>query len=86
MRGLSCSAACGIFLEQGLNPCLLHWQVDSLLLSHQGSPQELFLETTGTPQVTVLSYINTWLRLRFLQIERLWQTCIEQDYLEPFFK
>ena len=27
----------GIFLTQGSNPCLLHWQVDSLLLSHQGS-------------------------------------------------
>jgi len=26
---LSCSATCGIFWEQGLNPCLLHWQVDS---------------------------------------------------------
>ena len=28
----------GIFLTQGLNPHLLHWQVDSLPLSHQGSP------------------------------------------------
>ena len=28
--GLSCSAACGIFLVQGSNPCLLHWQADSL--------------------------------------------------------
>ena len=28
----------GIFPSQGLNPCFLHWQVDSLLLSHQGSP------------------------------------------------
>ena len=28
----------GIFLIQGLNLCLLHWQADSLLLSHQGSP------------------------------------------------
>ena len=27
-----------IFPTQGLNPCLLHWQVDSLLLSNQGSP------------------------------------------------
>ena len=27
-RGLSCSPACGIFLDQGLNPCPLHWQVD----------------------------------------------------------
>ena len=29
----------GIFLSQGLNLSLLHWQVDSLPLSHQGSPQ-----------------------------------------------
>ena len=27
----------GIFWTQGLNPDLLHWQVDSLPLSHQGS-------------------------------------------------
>ena len=26
---LSCSEACGIFLEQGLNLCPLHWQADS---------------------------------------------------------
>ena len=24
---LSCSKACGILLDQGSNPCLLHWQV-----------------------------------------------------------
>ena len=29
---------CGIFLDQGLNPCLLCWQLDSLPLSHQGCP------------------------------------------------
>ena len=28
----------GIFPNQGLNPCLLHYQVDSLPLRHQGSP------------------------------------------------
>ena len=28
----------GIIPDQGSNLCLLHWQVDSLLLSHQGSP------------------------------------------------
>ena len=28
----------GIVLTQGLNPHLLHWQVDSLQLSHLGSP------------------------------------------------
>ena len=30
----------GIFLDQGLNPYILHWQVDSLPLSHQRSPPE----------------------------------------------
>ena len=28
-HGLSCSAVCGIFLDQGSNPCPLHWQADS---------------------------------------------------------
>ena len=28
----------GIFPTQGTNPRLLHWQVDFLPLSHQGSP------------------------------------------------
>ena len=38
IQGLSCSAACGIFMDQGSNPCFLHWQANSLLLSHQESP------------------------------------------------
>ena len=38
-HGLSCSTACGIFPDQRLKSCLLHWQMDSLPLSHQGSPQ-----------------------------------------------
>ena len=37
-HGLSCSTICGIFLDQGSNPCLLHQHVDSLPLSHQGNP------------------------------------------------
>ena len=37
-HGPSCSAACGIFPDQGLNPCPLHWQGDSRPLHHQGSP------------------------------------------------
>ena len=39
-HGLSCSAACGIFPDQGSNPYPLHWQADSQPLRHQGSPQE----------------------------------------------
>ena len=39
--GLSCSEACGIFLDQRSNLCLLHWQADSLPLTHPGSPLRL---------------------------------------------
>ena len=37
-HGPSCSTACGIFPDQGSNPCPLHWQADSQPLRHQGSP------------------------------------------------
>ena len=37
-HGPSCSAACGIFPDQGSSPCPLHWQADSQPLHHQGSP------------------------------------------------
>ena len=37
-HGLSCSMAWGIFADQGSNLCLLHWHVNSLPLSHHGSP------------------------------------------------
>ena len=37
-HGPSCSAACGIFPDQGSNPCPLHWQADSQPLCHKGSP------------------------------------------------
>ena len=36
----SCSAACGVFPDQGSNPCPLHWQADSQPLRHQGSPNQ----------------------------------------------
>ena len=41
-HGPSCSAACGIFPDQGSNPCPLHWQADSQPLRHQGSPELWF--------------------------------------------
>ena len=42
VHGLSCSQACGIFPDQGSNPCPLHRQANSYPLSHQGSPSNLF--------------------------------------------
>ena len=43
-RGLSCFAACGIFLGQGSNQRPLGWQVDSYPLHHQGSGGFYFLK------------------------------------------
>ena len=37
---------CGIFLDQGSNPCPLHWQTGSYPLHHQGSPNPLLLIPT----------------------------------------
>ena len=44
-HGPSRSAACGIFPDQGSNPCPLHWQADSQPLRHQGSPPLCFCDT-----------------------------------------
>ena len=41
-HGPSRSVACGIFPDQGPNPCPLHWQADSQPLRHQGSPWTYF--------------------------------------------
>ena len=46
----------GIFLTQGLNPHLLHWQADSLPMSHVGSPQ--------------LSYIAMEIDVHYISIKR----------------
>ena len=42
-HGLSCSATCGVFLDQGWYLCPLHWQIDSKTLDHQGSPKTICL-------------------------------------------
>ena len=41
-HGLSCSVACGIFPDQGSNPCPLHWQADSTT-APPGKPPCIFL-------------------------------------------
>ena len=45
-HGPSCSAACGIFPDQGSNPCPLHRQADSQPLRHQGSPVPLYFNVS----------------------------------------
>ena len=36
------AVTCGIYPDQESNQCLLHWQVDSLPVNHQGSPSGQF--------------------------------------------
>ena len=62
---LSCPTACGLFLDQGLNPCPLHWQMDSLPWSYQGSPNLFFKNiytllrhNSHSIQLTDLRHIN----------------------------
>ena len=55
---LSCSGACGIFPDLGLNLCLLHWQADSLPLSCQGSPMWTILKVLiGCVTISLLLFM-----------------------------
>ena len=54
---LSGSVVCGIFQDQGLDWCLLHWQADSLPLSHQGSPAYVILKFYMN-QFVKINYFN----------------------------
>ena len=54
-HGPSCSAACGIFPDQGLNPCPLHWQADYQPLCHQGSPITVILNSLIITKIYVIS-------------------------------
>ena len=54
----SAVAACRIFPDQGWNLCLLHWQADSLPLSHQRSPRSCFsLSHNPHPRLTFISLL-----------------------------
>ena len=59
--GPSCSAACGIFPDQGSNPCPLYWQADSQPLRHQRSPIWILICKTNEvfiPQLTIFYYYH----------------------------
>ena len=58
---LSCSAACGIFLDQGLNLCPLHWQADSQPLRHQGSPCTASYERFYVGTYSTATTLHVWL-------------------------
>ena len=74
-HGLSCSAACGIFPDQGPNPCPLHWQADSQPLRHQGSPYVLdFNKPPKAHQetITFTNYIDYQKSFSFAESSKIW--------------
>ena len=59
-HGPSCPVACGIFPDQGSNPCPVHWQADSQPLHHQGSPIINILTTVESAVITSFSFLIFW--------------------------
>ena len=78
-HGPSCSAACGIFPDQGSNPCPLHWQADSQPLCHQGSPQ-LFIFNAVFLNLQPKEGHNILRTLRILQYEKLGFKPLQDSY------
>ena len=93
---LSCSAACGIFPDQGLNPCPLNWQTDSQPLRHQGSPIGIVLLSLAI-WLGIQWYFALWFKFAFLwwlmklrsfsyvywlfEYLLLWNACSEGQYI-----
>ena len=59
-HGLSYSVTCGIFLGQGLNPCLRHCQADSLPVNLQGSPLVKFLSGISIAISALIWFSFAW--------------------------
>ena len=74
-HGPSRSAACGIFPDQGSNPCPLHWQADSQSLRHQGSPCQSALKKAA--EYTVID------AEKFLHLKAVWGTVSTLKSLVP---
>ena len=82
---LSCSEAWGMFPDQGLNPCPLHWEAESYPLCHQGilsSPILMHVSKSSSflrlniiaLHVYTIFYLSIHL-LRWLSWQRVWQQC-----------
>ena len=62
-HGPGCSAACGIFPDQGSNLCPLHRQADSQPLRHQGSPSRYFLISLLISSFTPWLFSSIWFNI-----------------------
>ena len=80
--GLSCSAARGIFPDQGSNPCPLHWQEDSQPLRHQGSPKVVFWSSSLLVELFCFVHIKNLVTYKkdnfilFFDLENFFFSCL----------
>ena len=70
-HGLSCSTACGIFPDQGSNPCPLNWQADSQPLHHQESPICGLFDNNHSDRCEVITHLGFVFSLMNSDIEYL---------------
>ena len=84
---LSCPVACGILLDQGSNPCPLHWQAYSWPLDHQGSLLLVFIYlwyflnfwASQGQLICLFSSGSTWIELGFqsiIPLQGVWELCL----------
>ena len=67
-HGLSCSVACGIFLDQGLNPCPLHlWQILNHCTTKEAPDQLIFFFL----KYIIYLFIYLWLCWVFVSVQGL---------------
>ena len=58
VHGLSCPVTCGIFLDQGLNPCPLHWQANSQHWTTRKSVFPINVRELLAPQRRLYLHLN----------------------------
>ena len=81
VHGLSCSMACGIFLDQGLHPCFLHWQADLFTTEPPGKPENFVFEWRRILFLSggVLFYVMIILCAGFVVVEMGTKHCASKE-------
>ena len=74
----------GIFLIQRSNPRLLHWQVDSLLLSHRGSTFSIYILNFGVPEDSVFGLFSSHVYTLTCHLHRITQIFTITPHLPPY--
>ena len=83
-HGPSRSAACGIFADQGSNPCPLCWQADSQPLRHQGSPIAALFTIARTWKQPNCPSSDEWIKKMWHIYTMEYYSAIKRNEIELF--